>query len=73
MEEEEFTIVDEAFFVHDITSGSKHWSPRGERIIMPYTGGHRRIVVYGAIVKDGRQFFRTHDRFDAHTFAAYLR
>ena len=75
LEEEGFTIVDEdeAFFVHDVASGRKHWSPRGERIILPYTGSHQRIVVYGAIAKDGRQFFRTRERFDAPTFAAYLR
>ena len=31
------------------------------------------IVVYGAIAKDGRQFFRTHKRFDAPTFVGYLK
>ena len=64
LEEERFTIVDEdeAFFVHDTVSGRKYWSPRGER-----------IVVYGAIAKDGRQFFRTHERFDAPTFIRYLK
>ena len=40
---------------------------------MPYTGGHRRIVVYEAITKDGRQFFRTHESFDAPTFVGYLK
>ena len=64
---------DEAFFVHDVASGRKHWSPRGERIIVLYTGSHRKVVVYGVNTKDGRQFFRTHERFDAHTFAAYFR
>ena len=70
LEEEGFTIVDvdEAFFVHDTVSGRKYWSPRGERIVVPYTGGHQKIAVYGAIAKDGRQFFRTHERFDAPTF-----
>ena len=29
-------------------------------------------MVYGAIAKDGRQFFRMHEWFDAATFAAYL-
>ena len=70
LEEDGFTIVDEdeAFFIHDAISGRKYWSLRGERIVVPYTGSHRRIVVYGAIAKDGRQFFRTHERFDAPTF-----
>ena len=30
-------------------------------------------MVYGAIAKDGRQFFRTHERFDAPTFVGYLK
>ena len=64
---------DEAFFIHDVISGRKYWSPRGERIVVPYTGSHRRIVVYGAIAKYGRQFFRTHESFDAPTFVGYLK
>ena len=73
--EEGFTIVDEdeAFFVHDTVSGRKYWFPRGERIVVPYTGSHQKIVVYGAIAKDGRQLFRTHERFDAPTFVGYLK
>ena len=30
-------------------------------------------MVYGAIAKDGRQLFRTHERFDAPTFIRYLK
>ena len=65
-----FTIVDEdeAFFIHDVISGRKYWSPRGERIAVLYTGSHRRIVVYEIIAKDDRQLFRTHESFDAPTF-----
>ena len=56
LEEEGFTVVDvdESFFVHDTASGRKYWSPRGERIVIPYTGSHQKIVVHGAIAKDGR-------------------
>ena len=70
-----FAIVDEdeAFFIHDVISGRKYWSPRGERIVVPYTGSHRRIMVYGSIAKDGRQFFKTYERFDATTFVRYLK
>ena len=64
---------DEAFIIHDVMSGHKYWSPRGERIVVPYTGSHSRIVVYGAIAKDGRQFFRTHKRLDAPTIVGYLK
>ena len=56
---------DEAFFIHDTVSGRKYWSPRGKRIAVPYTGSHKKVTVYGAIAKDGKQFFRTYDRFDA--------
>ena len=64
---------DEAFFIHDVISGRKYWSPRGERIVVPYTGSHRRIMVYGSIAKDGRQFFKTYERFDATAFVRYLK
>ena len=73
LEGDGFTMVDEAFFIHDVISGRKYWSPRGERIVVPYTGSHNRIVVYGAIARDGRQFFRTHKQFDAPTFVGYLK
>ena len=52
---------DEAFFIHDTVSGRKYWSPRGKRIAVPYTGSHKKVTVYGAIAKDGKQFFRTYD------------
>ena len=64
---------DEAFFIHDTVSGRKYWSLRGKRIAVPYTGSHKKVTVYGAIAKDGRQFFRTYDRFDAPTFIEYLK
>ena len=38
---------------------------------MPYTGCHKKVTVYGAIAKYGKQFFRTYDRFDAPTFIEY--
>ena len=70
-----FAVVmeDEAFLMHDVISGSKYWSPRGQRIGVPYTGSHRKIMVYGSLARDGRQFFRTYDRFNASTFLLYLK
>ena len=46
LEEEGLTIVDvdETFFVHDTVSGRKYRSPRGEWIVVPYTGSHQKIV-----------------------------
>jgi transposase len=72
---EGFTIpdMDEAFFIYDVASGRKYWFSRGERIVVPYTGNHRRIVVYGAIAKDGRQLFRTRELFDTPTFVWCLK
>ena len=37
------------------------------------TGSHRKITVYGSLARDGRQFFRTYDRFNASTFLLYLK
>ena len=75
MGEKGFTILDmdEAFFVHDVVSGRKYWSPQGGRIVVPHTGSHKRIVVYGAIAKDSRQPFRTRELFDMPTLVWYLK
>ena len=75
LEEKGFTILDMsgAFFVYDVASGRKYWPPRGERTVVPYTGNHRRTVVYGANARDGRQLFRTRELFDAPTFVCYLK
>ena len=51
----------------------KYWSLKGRRINVPYTGSHRKVTIYGSLALDGRQFFRTYDRFNAVTFVAYLK
>ena len=66
-------MQDEAFFIHDTVSGRKSWSPKGGRINVPYTGSHRKFTIYGSLALDGRQFFRTYDRFNTSTFVAYLK
>ncbi len=75
LEKDGFVIAmeDEAFFIHDVKSGRKYWSPVGVPIIVPYTGSHKRITAYGSITMDGRQFFRTERWFNAPTFVAYLK
>ncbi len=75
LEKEGFAVImqDEAFFIHDTVSGRKYWSPKGGRINVPYTGSHRKVTIYGSLALDGRQFFRTYDRFNASTFVAYLK
>ena len=59
--------------MHDVITGRKYWSPRGQRIDVPYTGSHRKITVYGSLARDGMQFFRTYDRFNASTFLLCLK
>ena len=75
LEKDGFVIAmeDEAFFIHDVKSGRKYWSPVGVPITVPYTGSHKRITAYGSITMDGRQFFRTGSWFNASTFVAYLK
>ena len=75
LEQDGFTIVDEdeVFSIHDVMSGRKYRFPRGEQIVVPYTRSHSRIVVYGVIARNGRQFFRMHKRFDAPAFVEYLK
>ena len=75
LEKDGFTVLmeDEAIFIHDVIVGRKYWSPVGHSISVPYTGSHRRIVTYGSITRDGRQFFRTYEKFDGPTFVQYLK
>ena len=70
-----FTVIalDEAFFIRDPKPGRRYWSHKGTRIGVPYTGGHQKTTVYGAVADDGRQMFRLHDRFDGPTFLQYVR
>lgn len=69
-----FTILmeDEAFFTYDVATSRKYWSPAGRPIAYPYIGKHRRIAVYGSVTADGRQLFRTYDRFNSDTIEEYL-
>ena len=62
-----------AFFMHDVVTGRKYWSPVGSPVTVPHTGGHKQIVVYGSIARDGRRFFRTCDWFNANTSVEYLK
>ena len=66
-------VFDESIFVDDPASGTKYWSPKGQPIVTTYKGCHGRVVAYGAIATDGRQFFQTYDRFDGEMVPRYLR
>ncbi len=65
-------VLDEAIFVHDTKNGAKYWSRRGVApVVTAYKGGHGRIVAYGAITTDNRQFVRTYKKFDKEAFLKY--
>ena len=66
-------MEDEAIFIHDVIVGRKYWSPAGHSINVPYTGNRKRIVAYGSIARDGRQFFRAYEKFDGPIFVQYLK
>ena len=36
------------------------------------TGSHDKTIVYGVLSLDGKQLFRQYERFDSHSFIAYL-
>ena len=73
LKSDDFTvcIMDEAIFIHDSMRGRKYWSPIVTRIVTPYIGNHKRIIVYDAIIGDGRQMFRTHEKFNGNAFYDY--
>ena len=75
LEMQGFTLVveDESFFIRDRTEGCRYWTPVGTPVLVPYVGSHDTVTVYGSLVADGRQFFRTYDRFNATTFVEYLK
>lgn len=66
-------MADEAFFVRDVKTGRKYWSPVAKRIFLPYAGRHESLAVYGTITENGSQLFRVYDRFNAVTFVEYLK
>ena len=51
----------------------KYWSSRSVPIITAYNESHDKIVAYGALTTDGRQFVRTYEGFDKETFLKYLK
>ena len=75
LEKEGFTALmdDTVIFIHDVIVGRKYWSPVGHSISVPHTDSLKRIVAYGSIVRAGRQFFRTYEKFDVPTFVRYLK
>ena len=67
------TVVDESIFTNDPEGGVKYWSSRCVPIITAYNGSHNKIVAYGALTMDGRQFVRTYEGSDKEAFLKYLK
>ena len=42
-------------------------------VITAYNGSHDKVVAYGALTTDGRQFVRTYEGFDKETLLKYLK
>ena len=64
-------VQDESIFVHDFYIRRK-WIVRQKRPIVTVTGSHSKTILFGVISNDGKQLFRQYNRFDSHSFIAYL-
>ena len=75
LKKKEFVVVvfEGFMFIDGSASGTKYWSPKCRSIITTYKGRHGRVVAYGSIGINGRQFIRTYDRFDKETILQYLK
>jgi hypothetical protein len=60
--------------MHDsITTKRKRWILKEKRPIVRVTGSHEKTIVFGTLSLVGRkQLFRQYERFDSHSFIAYL-
>ncbi|RNJ79186.1 MAG: IS630 family transposase [Nitrosopumilus sp. B06] len=64
-------VQDESIFVHDVIQSRVKWSLRGSTMVVPYTGSHKRLVMYGAISENNKQFIRTHSKFNTDSFVKF--
>jgi transposase len=66
-------VEDESIFIHDsILSGKRRWVQKEKRPVVTVTGSHSKTIIFGVLSADGKQLFRQYDRFDSHSFIAYL-
>ena len=65
--------LDKAIFVNNPEKGVKYWSRKWMPVVTAYKGSHDRVVAYGALMTDGRQFVRMYEKFDKETFLRYLK
>jgi hypothetical protein len=50
----------------------RKWIIREKRPIVTVTGAHNKTILFGVLSMDGKQLFRQYNRFDSHSFIAYL-
>ncbi len=67
-------VQDESIFIHDsiMAKRKRRWILKEKRPIVTVIGSHSKTIVYGVLSLDGKQLFRQYDRFDSHSFMAYL-
>ena len=66
-------MQDESIFMHDsVMTKRRKWIQREKRPVATVTGSHSKTIVFGTLSLDGKQLFRQYERFDSHSFIAYL-
>ena len=66
-------MQDESIFMHDSAmTKRRRWVPKEKRPMVTVTGSHSKTIAFGVLSLDGKQLFRQYDRFDSHSFIAYL-
>ena len=66
-------VQDESIFMHDSAMTRKRgWIPKEKRPVVTVTGSHSKTIAFGVLSLDGKQLFRQYERFDSHSFIAYL-
>ena len=50
----------------------RKWIVKERRPMVTVTGSHSKTIIFGVLSLDGKQLFRQYERFDSHSFIAYL-
>ena len=59
--------------MHDSAMTRKRrWISKEKRPVVTVTGSHSKTIAFGVLSLDGKQLFRQYERFDSHSFIAYL-
>ena len=59
--------------MHDSAMTRKRgWILKEKRPVVTVTGSHSKTIAFGVLSLDGKQLFRQYERFDSHSFIAYL-